>query len=260
VRGARSRWVDAIVLIVAAYLQAAVFVRCARVFIEPRARIESSPLQTPSSPSSPRESGGAAILARNPFESASIASAGPCRELSASIVSASRDAAFSLATLRSPSGVRLVRNGSRVDELEVVAIGERTLLLSGSGGTCRVALEPPRQSVPTPRNAGDGVKSVPRALRDRVLSRPERLLVGARVIREPAQGIPAAFRIERLEPGALLETLGLRAGDRIRSVNGLTLSRPEAAVRAWAVLSKAESFRVSIERDGKPLQLHVRLD
>jgi hypothetical protein len=43
-------------------------------------------------------------------------------------------------------------------------------------------------------------------------------------------------------------------------VNGFTLNRPRDAVQAWAALSRAECFEYAIDRAGKPIELHVRLD
>jgi hypothetical protein len=255
VRGLKSTVADALVLLVAAYLQAAVLVRCARVALEPVPRFDVGHDGLPepaAAPELPRET---------PFSSRTESGPAPlCAGLAASIVTASRDAEFSLATLRSERGVRLVRQGSQVDGLTVAAIGERELVLSNESRSCRVPLgASPAPSRPDAAPEA-GVVRAPRSLREAVLAHPERLLRGARVVPERMNGAISAFLIERLAPGALLETLGLRSGDRIRSVNGFTLNRPRDAVQAWAALSRAESFEIAIDRAGKPIALHVRLD
>jgi hypothetical protein len=250
VRGVRSTAVDVVVMLLAAYLQAAAMVRCARAVITPPPTIESgAPPAEPTGPTPPR--------ATVRVSSAPAAPPG-CPGFSASIVSLSPDVALSLATLRSERGSELVQIGSRTGELSVAAIREREVVLTDHERACRVPLG--RAPAPVEGEAPAGPVSVPRALRDRVLERPERLLAGARLVPVRAAGAPVAVSVEQLAPGSLRESLGLRTGDRIRSVNGWTFAGPADSVRAWTELSRAEHFAISVERAGRVLELHVALD
>jgi membrane-associated protease RseP (regulator of RpoE activity) len=176
--------------------------------------------------------------------------------LVASIISQSRDREFSLASFRNGP---LVREGSRVGRLQVLQIEEAFVLLTDGSGACRAPLGPIDGSPQRAVSVDSVLGIVPRALRDQLLREPQRLLAGARIEVEREGGHITALRIGALMPGALLQKLGLRAGDRIRSVNGLSVLEPNDAVRVWSLFSRAPRLVVAIERDGRNEQIIVRL-
>ncbi|GIX49501.1 MAG: hypothetical protein KatS3mg131_3712 [Candidatus Tectimicrobiota bacterium] len=63
------------------------------------------------------------------------------------------------------------------------------------------------------------------------------------------------FRLTRLQPGSLLQRLGLQPGDVIQKVNGLSLNSPEEALVAYQQLHNEGTVRLEILRRNRPFTL-----
>ena len=228
--------------------------RCAAALI-PSAPPEPSRAFAEPSPEPPhvRGSGAELLLARNPFESAPLGDRVPsCAGFRVSILAESSDPSWSLAAIgRGAVPTRLVRAGERVDEMRVLAVGARSVWLSGANGSCRVDLgaEPSPSDVERPEERR---VVVPRALLESLIADPSRLLRGAR--------IGADRRLEKVAPGSTLARLGARAGDRLLAVDGLDLDRPSDALRAWVRLGRADRIVLQIEREGRPAEFEVLIE
>ena len=64
-------------------------------------------------------------------------------------------------------------------------------------------------------------------------------------------GKPSGFIVSEVVPGSLMEKLGLRNQDVIRKVNGMTVTRPEEAMQAYAQLQRDSNIEVEVERGGR---------
>jgi hypothetical protein len=64
------------------------------------------------------------------------------------------------------------------------------------------------------------------------------------------------FALVRLDPGSWLAALGLRQGDRVRSIAGETVSTVDDAARVYARLRSASSFMVEVQRGQRRVILH----
>jgi general secretion pathway protein C len=53
--------------------------------------------------------------------------------------------------------------------------------------------------------------------------------------------------------------LGLKKGDRIQSINGLSLTDPQKALEAYARLRTADRLTLSIQRGGKDANIDFRI-
>ncbi|MCA2981176.1 MAG: hypothetical protein INH41_12470 [Myxococcaceae bacterium] len=73
-------------------------------------------------------------------------------------------------------------------------------------------------------------------------------------------GRAIGFRFVTLASRAPLVTLGLRAGDVVRAVNGQPLDSLNRVMGLASLLDTARTFVVELERDGQPLTLQHRLD
>jgi hypothetical protein len=70
-------------------------------------------------------------------------------------------------------------------------------------------------------------------------------------------GGPSGVRIAALQEGTLTDA-GLRSGDLVTRVNGLSMLGPEAFFDAYPKLRDSERFEIDLERNGRPV--HVTID
>jgi len=56
-----------------------------------------------------------------------------------------------------------------------------------------------------------------------------------------------------------LTKLGIQNGDILESVNGQSLSSPDAALGAYTTLRTADKFTLSIRRDGQSMMVNYSL-
>lgn len=75
-----------------------------------------------------------------------------------------------------------------------------------------------------------------------------------------AQAIPyleneqtTGFQIKMIQRGSLIAQLGLRRGDILRKVNGVSLNSPEKALQIFGQLRQAKNISIDLERRGKAL-------
>ena len=100
---------------------------------------------------------------------------------------------------------------------------------------------------------------IDRALIDRLLSEPPLPAASARIVPAIQSGRPAGFRIYAIRPCSLLDRLGLRNGDRVKSVNGVDLASPERALAAYQGLRQASDVVIQLERRGEDLALRYHV-
>jgi general secretion pathway protein C len=72
-------------------------------------------------------------------------------------------------------------------------------------------------------------------------------------------GKVVGFQLRRVPRGTLLDLLGLKSGDELKSINGFALTGPEKALQAYARLRTADAIVVTAVRNGKPLELEYRI-
>lgn len=87
----------------------------------------------------------------------------------------------------------------------------------------------------------------------------------------PVPGQPVAFvphsengkvtglRFSGVPSGSLFDLLGLKHGDILQSINGYSVNHPEEALRAYAMLRRAPLLRVSILREGRPVEIVIHV-
>lgn len=87
------------------------------------------------------------------------------------------------------------------------------------------------------------------------LANPAQILSSARLI-----PVPMGFKAVSVAAGSLLESLGLRRGDVLRSVNGVKLDDPTKVMALYGQLPTTRRFDVEIERDGKTTTQTLAID
>jgi type II secretion system protein C len=144
----------------------------------------------------------------------------------------------------------------RADQVDVVCGGERRTLriVAGAPG----AIDRPLQSEAIAAPPADFVmtRSELEARLDREMSR---LMTETTLIPVTSRGQVAGFTLSRIPPGTILETLGLRAGDVLVSVNETPIDSFTTLVGLWPRLQSSGSVRAQVMRDGKPLDISVNI-
>ncbi len=81
----------------------------------------------------------------------------------------------------------------------------------------------------------------------------------ARVVPYFKGGEPYGFRVSNLSSDAMIYELGVRSGDVIRSVNGISIRTPEDAFKAYQQFQNESSVQVELERNGEQTTVTVPL-
>lgn len=171
------------------------------------------------------------------------------------------------ATLVSEGRVRPVLAGDRAFGCEVAAIrqgqvdlicgGERKTLWIQSVSTAAGPGAAPEAEVAPPQSA-DVVMS--RAdLEGRLDREMSRLMTETTLVPVTSQGRVTGFTLSRIPAGTILDTLGLKAGDVLTSVNETPIDSFTTLVGLWPRLQSSGAVRAQIMRDGRPLDISVSI-
>jgi general secretion pathway protein C len=76
----------------------------------------------------------------------------------------------------------------------------------------------------------------------------------ARIVPEVRDGQVAGFRLYAVRPGGPYDRIGLRNGDRVRTVNGVPLSSPEKALEIYGQLKGSRHVWLEVEREGRSVR------
>ncbi len=194
---------------------------------------------------------------------------------------------------------RLRRVGDPVGTMTVAYIGYNrvqqgpTVWFADGSGLCQAhvfdaevkALKPPpqrrrstRSSPPSkqaarlqrtprlPRNIARKIRRVnateyviARSAVDTILDQQAKLMRHVRVRPHQKNGKVASLSVNRVRRGTLLSELGIRNGDRIRSINGYSLTSPEKALQAYSRLRTSSELSLELMRGGRPLTIEYRI-
>jgi general secretion pathway protein C len=232
---------------------------------------------------SPADRSADAILARNPFDSKTgplgppsaapgsnddaAGAPGPatCDDVRLAVIVQADDPDDSMAMLevRGEREPILRRQGG-----EIVRIGWDRVVLDRGGSRCTALLfAPPRadatgQPPPAKPAGANGIErtgassfAVDRAARDALFESGADLMRAVSVRPEKRGDQVVGMRIVALKPGTPLDALGVRAGDVLESVDGMSLGSPESLLGVLARLHTAEHVRLTLLRDGHESQV-----
>ncbi|MEO8501303.1 MAG: hypothetical protein ABI565_10340 [Vicinamibacteria bacterium] len=193
-----------------------------------------------------------------------LAALGPEVSLSGIVLSRSgRNAA----TLVAEGRVRAVVSGDRAfgcevgsilqDRVELVCSGERKSLRLVAASPTKTALAPVAPAAAAPPKAD---LTLTRAeLEARLDQEMSRLMTETTLIPVTSRGQVAGFTLSRIPAGTILDTLGLKAGDVLVSVNETPIDSFTTLVGLWPRLQTAGSVKAQILRDGRPLDISVNI-
>jgi general secretion pathway protein C len=193
-----------------------------------------------------------------------LASIGPEVTLSGIVLARSGRHA---ATLVSEGRVRPVVAGDRAfgcevaailkDRVDIVCSGERRSLTLSAAPPRSVAVAP---SEPAAASALPADVTLTRAELEARLDREmSRLMTETTLIPVTSRGQVSGFTLSRIPAGTILETLGLKAGDVLVSVNETPIDSFTTLVGLWPKLQTSGSVRAQIMRDGRPVDISVSI-
>ena len=205
------------------------------------------------------------------------------------MIMSSEDPDWSFAAFDSGKGATVMRRrGAEINGKTVEHIGwDRVWLTSGSsrcqlqmGSKTAAAPSPtpsePSAAAPTTSKArgrgalpqeiaqriqrvGETEFNVDRSAVDMIIEQQATLMRSARITPEKRDGQVIGFKLARVQGGSLLDTLGLKNGDVLKSINGFEMSDPQKALEAYARLRAADRLSVAVERGGKPMNLDINI-
>jgi general secretion pathway protein C len=109
------------------------------------------------------------------------------------------------------------------------------------------------------RRVGDSEFHLGRDVLDEILEHQLELLKSVRIAPERKDGDLVGIRLFGIRPGTLLQTLGFENGDRLESINGLPITSPETALRAYGRLRSASDLNVTLNRRGQTRSIDYRI-
>ncbi len=187
--------------------------------------------------------------------------------------------------------------GTEVEGSRIRAIESDAVVLQSKGGLCRLAMfqvagaakkpvfRPARRAdvkkkTPNPkkgptadRNAGltdsemtEGIDRVndrnynlSRSMLNKVLDNAGKIIGIAAVAPKLENGESIGMEIRGIRPDTLLTKIGIQNGDILESINGQSLSNPDAALGAYTTLRTADKFTLSVRRDGQSMMINYNL-
>ncbi len=101
------------------------------------------------------------------------------------------------------------------------------------------------------RQVGPDTFEVRREFVQKNLSNMAHLLTSARAIPYIKNGQIQGFRLINISPSSFFRTIGIRNGDIIKKINGISVSNPESIFKILGDIQNETYFEIEIERAGK---------
>ncbi|EPX63697.1 general secretion pathway protein C [Cystobacter fuscus DSM 2262] len=144
----------------------------------------------------------------------------------------------------------------------VIAIDRTRVLLSRDGrfeaieSRSAIALDAPAAPAPLApsssiRQVSPGNYKISRQEVADTLANLNQVAMQARVVPAFQDGVAKGFKLFSIRPDSLYTRLGLRNGDVLRRINGLSLTSMEHALEAFTRLRDAPRIELEVERDGQ---------
>ena len=182
-------------------------------------------------------------------------------------------------------GVKLLGVSVGAKNLALLKVGDKTVVLSqgeekeglkllkvdfksaeviykGKRMNLKVESQPPAtysQVKATPSSSQNGFRISRREI-ERITKDPGIMFREIRLVPYVKNGKTEGFIFEWIKPGSLFHRAGLRKGDVLVSINGMTIKSGEDAFRLLQVLRNEPSLRVVVLRGGQKREINIRID
>ena len=101
--------------------------------------------------------------------------------------------------------------------------------------------------------------NIERSVVDEILDKQAELMRYTRLRPVKAGDKTTGLKLSRIRKGTLLETLGLKNGDEIQTINGFELTNPQKALEAYGRLRTADRLTLTLVRKGKPVNVDFNI-
>lgn len=183
--------------------------------------------------------------------------------------------------------------GTEVEGSRIRAIHSDAVVLQSKGGLCRLAMfkvegapkkpafRSARKAKPVKKNKGPGADrnaglsdeemtegidrvddrnfNLSRSMLNKVLDNAGKIIGIAAVAPKIENGQSIGMEIRGVRPDTLLTKIGIQNGDLLESINGQSLSNPDAALGAYTTLRTADKFTLSVRRKGESMMINYNL-
>jgi type II secretion system protein C len=157
---------------------------------------------------------------------------------------------------------RIVRIQGSIDGGKIVQISRNRIVIQRQGKQEVISSSEeevrPRPMASLPQPAGEVVKklSANRFLVNREdvsssVGNINQFMTQARIKPNFEMGRPSGFSVSEIQPGSLMEKLGLQNNDVVKKVNGQVINKPEDVFQAYSQLQRDSNIELEIERGGR---------
>lgn len=196
-----------------------------------------------------------------------------CTSGQVTMVVGALDPAYSFAVITTNNQSRMRRIGDDVDGKKIESIhGESVILSTDEGSRCRLAMH----EAGSPIDLGKGstaksaegaepaeTKGAPGGIRkvsdtEFIIERDaaQKLTQMKQALSKTAKVVDGqGLRLYRHAQTTVLDKLGLKKGDVLKTINGYDLSSLDQQTEAYAKLPTFTSMQIVVERDGKPMTI-----
>lgn len=225
----------------------------------------------------------------SPAPTAEIATAAPACDFGEVTLIVDGDPQYAFASITTANESRLYAIGDAVADRTVHDIGWDRVWFASEAGSCQMRLgdklktKAPRarkakkkkkkkekgkkgKKGPTPvpdhiaqriQQLGPQRYAIERSAFDAVFEMDNGLVRGTRVrpVKDGDRVVGMSFNGRGVAEGSLLHSIGIRAGDVLKSVNGFQPTTPQKALEAYGRLKTSDALALVLERDGKSMTI-----
>lgn len=153
----------------------------------------------------------------------------------------------------------LYRLNEKVGNLTLIGVKWGKVVLSGSGGEKVLAMISPEPAgISTVEENETEVKQVAeakhivsRSFVEKAVGNANEILTQVRIKPHFVSGISQGYWVGNIQPGSIIEKMGLQNGDVIKKVNGQVLDSPEKIFQIYQKVQGTGVIAVEVERDSR---------
>ncbi len=171
--------------------------------------------------------------------------------------------AKNFALIKAGNRTLVLEEGQEREGIKLLKVGFKEVLLSIGGREKNVEVESsPVQSVARASAPKQPISDfrISRREIDRITKDPGIMFREIRLVPYVKDGKTEGFIFEWIKPGSLFHRAGLRKGDVLISINGMTIKSGEDAFRLLQVLRNEPSLRVVVLRGGQRKEINIRIE
>jgi len=141
-----------------------------------------------------------------------------------------------------------IDRGGKIEVLQLPEFDLAAKLRSGTGGKAENVAEGIKKYT-------DGDYVVDRRMVDNAFDNMGQLMRQARIMPNLKNGKIDGFKVSNIKKDSLYDKIGIKDGDVVRNINGITFNGPEDFLKVFEVLRNAKSINIDVTRGGSSQSL-----